>query len=201
MSIKVGKGSNNEYALIPPPKVGAHHSVCAEVFDRGVIETEHGPKPKVWIIFQVQETTEDSGTDRDGTHKEVWVGCNLVKLGPKTTLRKHLESWRGEPLEDDDFDEDGNFDLEKVEGVQATIVIGSWSAPNEDGRRYPNDITVLPPNDPSVKLDGENTMEVTDYVPVAQRKKAEEGSATPAPAAASSGSKSGGKSAKKPAPF
>lgn len=203
MSLMVGKGT--DYAKIPPPKIGPHHAVCAEVFDRGIVKTDYGNKRKIWIIFQVDEITEDSGTDRDGTHKEVWVNANLA-LGPRTTLRQVLESWRGSPLEDEDFDEDGNFDLEKLVGGQATIVVGSWSEPNENGTRYPNDVTVLPAEDPSVMFpsgSSTNEMEVTGYVPMEERKKRNTDfppqEETPASKPAGS-SNSGGKT-KKPAPF
>jgi len=200
MPILVGQGT--DYAKIPPPKIGPHHAVCAEVYDRGICDTDFGKKHKIWIIFQVDEITEGSDTERDGTHKEVWVGCNLA-LGPRTTLRKHLESWRGEPLEEDDFDENHQFDLEKLIGIQATINIGSWSEPNENGQRYPNDINILPPNDPSVQLVGENEMEITAYVPLDERKK-QNTDFPPAGEAAkpAAGKSSGGKPKdKKPDPF
>jgi|GEM_PF-6639508 len=204
MALNVPQGGPSEYAKIPPPKVGAHHAVCAEVFDRGLVKTENGDQRKIWLVFQVQELIQDSGTDLDGKRKEVRISANLRKLNPRTKLRQILESWRGEELTDDDFDENGNFDLEKVVGVPATVVVGSWSDPDENGRRYPNDCNVLPPDDPSVQLVGNNEMEVLDYVTIDERKKQstdfppKDGSA-PAPSG-SSKSSSGGK-AKRPAPF
>lgn len=198
MSLMVAKGNDTK---IDPPKIGAHHAVCCEVYDRGIMKTDFGPKRKVWLVFRVNEIIEGTDSEFDGKYKEVRVNCNLA-LGPRTTLRKHLESWRGEPLSDDDFDENGQFDLLKLEGVQATLVVGSWSDPDDNDRQWANDINILPPEDSTVQLSGSNEMDTTDYLPIDERKKRATDFPPPdEPGNKGSGQKSSSKGGKKPAPF
>lgn len=196
---------SGDFVAIDPPAKGAHHAICCEVYDRGMVEDKFGgtgTKHKIWLVFRVNELIEGTDSEFDGKWKEVRISRNWA-LGPKSWLRQLLESWRGEPLTDDDF-ENGGFNIRKVEGVQATIVVGSWSDPDENGRQWANDVSVLPavyePADAKrlkINIAGVNEMTCDGYVTIDERKK----ETTDFPPKEVSKSAAASSSKKPPAPF
>ena len=193
--------TGGDFVPIDPPKVGAHHGICCEVHYEGIKDTKFGKKRKIALIFWVNEKIEGTDSEFDGKWKEIRIFYNW-SLSPNSRLRGDLESWRGDPITDDDLDEQGRFDIKKCEGAPATVIVGSWSEPNEKGRQYANDVTLLPADSDKVKLDGLNEMTTDGYVPVDERVK-EATDFPPKDDAGSKGSgqKSGSKGGKKPAPF
>lgn len=173
MAIMIDKGG--DFTKIEPSKVGAHHGVCCEVSDRGIMDTKFGQKRKICLVFQVAERIEGTGNpDIDGRRKEIRRYYNAT-TGQGSDLRRDLESWRGEPLSDADFNDNGQFDVEKVTGVQATIIVTGWTEPDEKQRQYPILGAVLPPDDFAAvkrlghKLEGANDLEPEGYIPIDER--------------------------------
>lgn len=155
----VVKGSG-DFPNIPPATLGAHNAVCCEVYDRGVVkDSTWGDKRKGWLVFQLEEVIQGTGTDFDGMRREVRYSFNLTGLGPKSTIRKALESWRGGPLLQEEIDD--GFDLAVLEGVSALVVIGSHSQPDQNGRVYANISGINPP---------QKKLDPLDYVPIDERK-------------------------------
>lgn len=168
MSLMISKGSGA--LVIPPAAIGEHNAVCCEVYDRGMQDTKFGKKRQIWIVWQVEERIEGTGNpDFDGKRKEIRRLYNWT-LGEDSNLLNDLESWRGEAFTDDDYDENDQFDITKVEGAQATLKIAEWSKPDKNGRQYanlPKIGGVLPAN--YLKTLPPNTMEAEDYVLLDQR--------------------------------
>lgn len=177
--LMIPKSDVGDFVPIEPAAIGAHHGVCCEVYDRGLIENKkyHKMEHRLWFVFRVNEKIEGTDSEFDGKWKEVRINVN-AKMNPKTRLWGMLEEWRGTPLTDDDFEADGQFNAKRCEGGPATIIIGSWSEPDEKGRQWPNDVKVLPPvYEPEdakrlrIKIDGINEMSCDGYVTIDERKK------------------------------
>ena len=112
------------YAQAPE---GLHQSVCADVVDLGIVDTQYGPKPRVRFVFQTE--TEDPET-----HQRYLVFATFGKnLSPKGRLRPWLEAWRGRKLNDAEL---AALDLEKLVGINAQLQIVHEIATN--GNEYAN---------------------------------------------------------------
>ena len=90
---------------------GNHLAVCFEVIDLGTQETnfngEKGEKHQIWIGWETPMETMDDG-------RPFVIGRRYtLSSDERSTLRKHLESWRGRSFTDEDF---GNFDIAAVIG-------------------------------------------------------------------------------------
>jgi hypothetical protein len=150
-----------------PASKGLHRAVCAEVYDRGIVDGKFGKKHKGWFVFQVEETVSDAESDFYGQRKEVRVSFNAT-LDPRGTLRQVLESWRGSPLTPE---EEGTFDTDRLVGVSAILFIDSHSDPKKDksGRVFANVKAVLPPIGTNGVQGDAFTLEPLNYVPIAER--------------------------------
>ena len=98
MAIRV---RNNRTDFTPAP-IGIHRSVCCDIVELGLVDTQWGKKRKVDIKWQIGEEMENGKpfllTKRYG-----------ATLHPKSTLRIDLESWRGKALTEEQAED---FDLE-----------------------------------------------------------------------------------------
>lgn len=102
-----------ESSFTPAPE-GLHQAVCVDVVDLGMQTTPWGEKPKVRIVWQIDETNVE-------TRKRFEVrGLYTLSLSDKSNLRKHLEAWRGRKFTADELK---GFDLEKLLGVNCQIQI------------------------------------------------------------------------------
>lgn len=114
------------------PDEGLHAAVLVDAVDLGELETPWGPKHKVSLIFELQDT------DEEGNH--FIVGKRFTKsLNEKSALRKFLEKWRVEKYSPDELQK--GVDLENLLGMSATLFI----VHNEtEERTYANIESVLP---------------------------------------------------------
>lgn len=132
------------------PDEGVVQGVCVDVIDRGEMESTFNGKTekkrKVEFVFQVAQNGSN------GAPLQVSKLFNLT-LGPKATLRKFLEGWRGKPFADD---EAARFDLESVKGKNAQI--GIMHATGKQGGKFANIATVM------ALLKGMPEMAPRDYV-------------------------------------
>jgi hypothetical protein len=116
-----------------PCPEGLHQAVCVDVVDLGVMVTQWGDKPKVRIVWQVDEIDPQTGRRFDVR------GLYTLSLSDKATLRKQLESWRGRkftPLEL------RGFDLENLIGVNCQIQVIHHIS--DDGRTFANVQAIVP---------------------------------------------------------
>lgn len=121
----------SKYSACPE---GLYQAVCVDVIDLGTMATQWGDKPKCRLVWQIDET------DETGRRYEVRQMYTL-SLSEKSTLRKHLESWRGKKFSPPEL---RGFDLEKLIGANCQIqIIHNVS---DEGRTFANVQAVVPHN-------------------------------------------------------
>src|SRR5262245_30006045 len=95
----------------PAAPDGLHAAVCVDVINLGDVATNWGTKPKVRIVWQL--------ADEDPTTRRRYVVSRMytLSLGPKASLRRDLESWRGKAFSPEELL--GGFDLLRLIGANA----------------------------------------------------------------------------------
>ncbi len=121
-------------AFEPAPE-GLWPVVCVDVVDKGIVQTQWGPKNKVQFRWQLGES---AGVRDDG---QPWLvvrqfNNTLFKLAD---LCKFLTRWRGHAFIDEELKQ---FDLEAVLGAVGLANIVHHEA--DDGTVYANVDTILP---------------------------------------------------------
>lgn len=125
--------SEENRSFSPAPE-GLWNAVCVDVIDMGLQDTPWGPKAKVSIRWQIEELNPDTG-------KRFVVSNRYgLSLHERATLRRHLESWRGKPLGQDDLKK---FDLERLIGVPCQLQVVHHLA--SSGQTYANVQSIVPP--------------------------------------------------------
>jgi len=141
---------------------GLHHAVCVDVIDLGLVATKFGDKPKVRIVWQIE--------DRDGRGARFRASQMYTpSLNEKSALRPMLEAWRGRKFTAAELE---GFDLEKLVGANGQIQVVHNMGDN--GNTYANVQAVVPAPKGALKL------VVDDYVRECDRPKAGANGATPA---------------------
>jgi len=135
-------GEDDNMALCPPSKPafvgvseGTHIAICNMVADMGMQETKFGPKHQVYLRFEVPaeraEWTDDEGKQHTGP-RNIGKTYNFI-LTEGSTLRAHMESWRGKTFADDELmDAAGTpiWDISKVVGKACQISVAKSDAGN-----------------------------------------------------------------------
>ncbi len=121
-------------AFEPAPE-GLWPVVCVDIVDKGIVQTQWGPKNKIQFRWQLGES---AGVRDDG---QPWLvvrqfNNSLFKLAD---LCKFLTRWRGRAFTDAELTQ---FDLETVLGAVGLANIVHHEA--DDGTVYANVDTVLP---------------------------------------------------------
>ncbi len=114
--MKLQKSTNN-FQLAPE---GVTQAVLVDVIDMGNVVDKFHPEgvPKVRLAFQTEETTDA------GVPFVVSTFPFNASLNAKANLYKKIVAILGRPLADDDYDEDGNVDLDELLiGKNANITI------------------------------------------------------------------------------
>lgn len=118
--------SLEDKVFIPAPE-GLHSAVCVDVIDLGMQATQWGEKPKLDLVFQIEEINPE-------TKKRFTVHSRFtVSLHEKSGLRKALECWRGRKFSKDELKK---FDLEKLVGAPLQIQVVHNVV--DDGKVYAN---------------------------------------------------------------
>lgn len=126
-----------ESKYTPCPE-GLYQAVCVDVVDLGLQSTPWGEKPKVRIVWQVEEVNPEND-------KRFEVrGLYTLSLSEKSNLRKHLEAWRGRKFSPDEL---RGFDVEKLLGANCQIQI--IHNVTDDGKTYAN-VQAIVPHSPKV---------------------------------------------------
>lgn len=148
----------------PAPK-GLHMAVCCDFVDCGIIDKTFKNKTKkvhcVQYRFQSSKINPDNG--------KPWLILTsrmTLSSDQRASLRKMLESWRGEAFTKDGLD---SFELDSMIGEMAQIQIVHNEADN--GNTYANIGGILP------VPEGAKQLMVMDYVRVCDRE--DENAATP----------------------
>jgi len=103
--MKLQKSTNN-FQLAPE---GVMQAVVVDIVDMGMVVDKFHPEPgvhKLRVVFQTEETTDE------GVPFVVSSFPDNASLNPKANFYKKIKAILGRSLEDDDFDSEGNVDLD-----------------------------------------------------------------------------------------
>lgn len=136
MSFIVG-GESKEYPLCP---VGTYEAWCYGLVDLG---TQHNPKfnksyPKVRLLFELPHMKNEKGEPL--SMGRTYTG-GLAGMTDRSDLRKHLQSWKGEPLTPDEIK---GFDLMRLIGKACVLVIEHYQRSDGSGKMADGIQTILP---------------------------------------------------------
>lgn len=117
--------------FVPAPE-GEHNAICVDVVDLGLQMTPWGEKPKIRIVWELTECPMEDGRP--------FIVNNRYSpsLDDRSTLRKHLRTWRGKPFTDEELK---GFNLETIIGVCCKLVI--QHSVNPKGKTYANVEAIL----------------------------------------------------------
>lgn len=115
-----------------PHPVGLHRMVCCDVIDNGVCDTAFGPKHKITVRWESEETN-------DKGHRMTVQQRYTASLNEKAKLRHDLESWRGRAFTSDELKK---FDLENLIGGNAMVNVTHRTG--TDGKVWANVASLAP---------------------------------------------------------
>lgn len=125
-----------------PVPEGMHHAICYGLYDLGTQYNEKFKKHerKALIAWELPDIRLEIEKE-DGTKQNLPKAISkryTVSLDTKATLRKDLESWRGQRFTPEELK---GFDLKKLLAVNCQLQIIHNSA---DGKTYANITTIVP---------------------------------------------------------
>lgn len=117
MAMYLPKPTETDFELPPP---GTFLAVCYRVLDLGTQDTTYKGTPKrqhkILISWELPEEKMKDGRPFTISQRYTW------SMSEKATLRKNLESWRGEPFAEKDFGQ-GGFDIKNILGKGCLLTI------------------------------------------------------------------------------
>jgi len=116
-------------SFTPAPE-GVWPAVCVDVVDLGMIPGPWGTKSKCKIVWEISERMPDG-------RPFIASKWYTISLHEKSSLHKHLKSWRGKAFTPDEL---RGFDLEKLIGAPCQLLIEQQE---KDGILYGNVTTIL----------------------------------------------------------
>ncbi len=147
MSLVLPKKEENSFETTP---AGVYTAVCYRVIDLGTQlegfgEEEKKPKHKIMLSWELHGEHVMQDGRPFSAHKKYTFSSN-----EKSSLRKHLEAWRGLAFTDDDF---GKFDIGVLIGKACMMQI-VHNVGEKDGNTYANisSIMKLPKGMPTPEL-------------------------------------------------
>lgn len=124
----------SEGGSFTPPPAGTHPAICYRFIDLGTQKNDYQGQAKLqrkvllsWEIAD-PEVVMDDGQPFTISSRYTW------SMHEKSTLRKTLESWRGQPFVDSDFGQTG-FNVKKLLGVGCLLSI---LHADKDGKTFAN---------------------------------------------------------------
>jgi hypothetical protein len=124
-----------------PAPEGQWRAVCVDVVDLGKQETPWGVKPKLRIVWELEETLADG---RRYTVSKKYT----ASLNERSNLHKDLRMWRGRPFTAEEL---AGFDLEKVVGAACQVLV---THTEREGTVYANVVAVVRPQGTPLKPSG-----------------------------------------------
>lgn len=126
--VTMPKNEGGEFETVPE---GTHLATCYRVIDLGTQETsfegQKSTKRQVMLSWELPKELMSDG--RPFTIHKTFT----LSSSEKATLRKTLESWRGQKFTDEEL---GKFNIGVLIGIPALISI--VHAPGKDGNNYAN---------------------------------------------------------------
>ncbi len=110
-----------------PAPEGVHNAICVDIVDLGMVQTPWGEKPKIRIVWELPEAKMEDGRP--------FIVSNRYSpsLDDRSTLRKHLQTWRGKKFTDEEL---RGFNLETILGVSCQLMV--THNVNGKGKTYAN---------------------------------------------------------------
>ena len=142
MSLKAQVGGSFQREL---PDAGMMRARCVAVLDLGTHIDKKFPvddkgRPNRRHLIQIQFEL-DQLMEYEGEKKPMMATLRLaLSMNKKASLRKHLESWRGKPFDEEELKKSGGFDISTILGKPALLNIQHSS----DGQ-YANITSINPP--------------------------------------------------------
>lgn len=130
-------------SFAPHPDGGPFSAVCVDVVDMQQVPTQYGPKDKVRIVFETDQTMPED--DHGRTRPFIISAFFTATIGEKSNLRKFLKQWRGVDFTKEEL---SGFDLEKLVGVNARIVVTQV----QEGPEVYSNITAIMRGDPTKRM-------------------------------------------------
>jgi len=137
LTISATESNNKERQL---PEAGATIGVCFSIVDKGNQKTNWDGQekymPKVRLAFELPEQTIEGEVTENGkttkVTKPMVVSMELTRsLGERATLRKHLETWRGQAFTSKEL---AAFNLKNLLGKAAMLTLVNKTS--QAGREY-----------------------------------------------------------------
>jgi len=137
LTISATESNNKERQL---PEAGATIGVCFSIVDKGNQKTNWDGQekymPKVRLAFELPEQTIEGEVTENGkttkVTKPMVVSMELTRsLGERATLRKHLETWRGQAFTSKEL---ASFNLKNLLGKAAMLTLVNKTS--QAGREY-----------------------------------------------------------------
>lgn len=137
LTISATESNNKERQL---PEAGATIGVCFSIVDKGNQKTNWDGQekymPKVRLAFELPEQTIEGEVTENGkttkVTKPMVVSMELTRsLGERATLRKHLETWRGQAFTSKEL---ASFNLKNLLGKAAMLTLVNKTS--QAGRDY-----------------------------------------------------------------
>lgn len=133
MTLPVSGNGNGEYKRAP---AGSHIAVCNIVADCGLqpgSQSFPAPKRKIYIRFEIPAERVEYEKDGKTIEGPLTIGSfYTASMNEKSTLRKHLEGWRGRKFTDE---EAGQFDVAAILGKACMLSVVESEA---GGKMYSN---------------------------------------------------------------
>ena len=115
---------------------GSTPAVCVDFIDLGLQDGRFGLKPKVSIVFAVEETITSG--EYEGRSCLLWATCTNTS-SEQGRLRPFLDDWAGERLSDEEL-----FGLEPDDLIGRPAVITVEHNESADGRTFANIAEIAP---------------------------------------------------------
>jgi len=114
-----------------PAPAGTFIATCYRFIDLGTHTSEFNGDRKtrreVMLSWELNDEFMDNGKPFTINKRYTW------SMHEKSTLRKHLEAWRGVPFKDDDFDGPNRFNIKNIVGKPCTLTVSHTA---KDGKTY-----------------------------------------------------------------
>lgn len=124
--MKIPQENTSNFENVP---AGTYPARCYRFIDIGSHPQEFqgeskGNKRLILLSFEMTDEKMEDGKPFTISKRYTW------SMHEKSTLRKHLEAWRGAKFQPQDF---GNFDIRNVIGTACILTIGEWSRDDKSG--------------------------------------------------------------------
>jgi hypothetical protein len=141
---------DNRKDFAPAPE-GLHQAVCVDVIDKGLQETQWGPKQKLEIRWQIDQLNQETG------RPFLVIKSYTASLNEKAQLCKDLEAWRGKKFTKEERD---GFDVEKLIGQNCQLQVVQNMV--ENGNVYANVQAVVPLGKGMTKIQSMDYVRIQD---------------------------------------